>query len=63
MEKKKEKNKIMNIENKKNEYITCKTDKVLKARLKKAAKTEKRSISNLINFICEEWLNENEIRL
>lgn len=47
---------------KKNKYITCKTDEELMRRVQLAANIEKRSISNLINFIVEQWLNENEIR-
>jgi len=48
--------------NKKVTYITCKCDPDLRRRIKKIADMEKRSLSNLINFIVEDWLNENEVR-
>lgn len=46
----------------KSKYISCKVDDALRNRIKIAAKREKRTMSNLINIIVEEYLDENEIR-
>lgn len=56
-----EKEKIKkNATREKNKYIICKADQDLRNRLQKIAHEQKRSMSNLVNCIVEEWLDDNE---